>query len=267
MELKYKALITDFDGTLVDENLQLPDGVKDAIGRLQKENFKIIMATGRAYLGAVQRTGEELGLVDPQIVLDGTEIVDPRTEEILWSEHIPQLTSKELVDFLIKKGFRFRAEVGNFGYFNNMPVPEDDSKLVLRDVSQMPNFDLAKIILYLSEEEEVREVEEKLRAKYENLRFFRNSRNSPIRYLTILSAKASKQVAVEELRRRLGLDRNQLIGAGNSYNDHPLLMATKFRVTTANAPQELRDIADMVVPPPDERGLLVLFEKLLDGLM
>jgi Cof subfamily protein (haloacid dehalogenase superfamily) len=263
--MKYKALITDFDGTLVDDKVHLPPGLKASIDRLGESGFKVIIATGRAYLGAVKGICQELSLSDPQIVLDGTEIIDPKVETILWSEHIPQLTSKELVDYLIKSGFSFRGEVGNFGYFNNMPVPQDSSGLVLEDIREMPNYDLAKILVYLDREEEVLLLEDKLRTKYSNLRFFRSSHNSPIKYLTILSSKASKKAAIEVLGKLLDLKSEELVGAGNSYNDYPLLMATKFKVTTYTSPQELKDIADMLIPPPDERGLLPLFSKLLEG--
>jgi HAD superfamily hydrolase (TIGR01484 family) len=53
---KYKAIVSDFDGTLVDHTHELPPIARDAIKKFVKSGGIFSIATGRAYQGAVQKT-------------------------------------------------------------------------------------------------------------------------------------------------------------------------------------------------------------------
>ena len=58
-----------------------------------------------------------------------------------------------------------------------------------------------------------------------------------------------------------GIDINQIIAAGDSYNDLSLLQASGLSIAMGNAPDELKAIADYVAPSVDEDGLAVAIEE------
>ena len=73
----------------------------------------------------------------------------------------------------------------------------------------------------------------------------------------------NKATAVKWLSSNLGLDAASLIGAGDSYNDLPLLESCGLRIVMGNAPDELKEIADYVAPSVDEDGLAVAIEEFI----
>lgn len=75
----YKAIICDFDGTLVGRNLIISDPVKQAIRLLKSKDVKFVIASGRSFNGLIKNASRELNLLAPQIVRGGSEIVDPST--------------------------------------------------------------------------------------------------------------------------------------------------------------------------------------------
>ena len=44
-----KLIVTDMDGTLLDENGLLPDGLVEILNRLRDKNIKRVIASGRPY--------------------------------------------------------------------------------------------------------------------------------------------------------------------------------------------------------------------------
>ena len=58
-----------------------------------------------------------------------------------------------------------------------------------------------------------------------------------------------------------GLDPEQLIAVGDSYNDLPMLEACGLGIAMGDAPSELKSIADYVAPSVDEDGLAVAIQE------
>jgi hydroxymethylpyrimidine pyrophosphatase-like HAD family hydrolase len=53
----------------------------------------------------------------------------------------------------------------------------------------------------------------------------------------------------------------EVVGVGDGYNDYPLLTACGVKVAMGDAPDELKEIADFIVPPQSEHGVLQVIEK------
>ncbi len=70
-----KLLVTDVDGTLLDDNSEITTLNKQALFDCQKKGIQIILATGKS-IGAVLPIIELFGLKLPQITLNGSVTVD-----------------------------------------------------------------------------------------------------------------------------------------------------------------------------------------------
>ena len=62
------------------------------------------------------------------------------------------------------------------------------------------------------------------------------------------------------MQERAGANAAQTIAAGDSYNDVPLFQASGHRIAMADAPEELKAMADFIAPSVDEDGLAVAIE-------
>lgn len=84
----------------------------------------------------------------------------------------------------------------------------------------------------------------------------------PIGYaLDINAAGTSKHYAAQKLFEMIGVDRDQVVAVGDSYNDYPLLSACGTKVAMGNAVDELKEIADFIAPSQDEDGVVAVIEK------
>ena len=73
--MKYKMIISDVDGTLLDENHQIPEENKNAIKRYIESGGLFSLATGRTEKSAVS-IQRELSINIPVILYNGARITD-----------------------------------------------------------------------------------------------------------------------------------------------------------------------------------------------
>ena len=70
-----------------------------------------------------------------------------------------------------------------------------------------------------------------------------------------------KAAATLRLAQMVKVNAVDMMAAGDSYNDLPLLRLCGFGIAMGDAPDELKAIADFVAPPVDEDGLAVAMEE------
>ena len=71
----------------------------------------------------------------------------------------------------------------------------------------------------------------------------------------------NKAVAARKLAGLVGVGTDQMIAAGDGYNDVPLLNASSLRIAMGDSPEELKSLADFVAPTAEEDGLAVAIEE------
>jgi hydroxymethylpyrimidine pyrophosphatase-like HAD family hydrolase len=81
----------------------------------------------------------------------------------------------------------------------------------------------------------------------------------------ITNAAATKEHAIYELEKILGIDKNDMIGVGDGHNDLHLFKAVGHKVAMGNAVEELKQAADEIIGDVKFDGLAVYFEKLAKG--
>lgn len=81
-------LITDVDGTLLDDNHKISNRNKEAIKELIKAGGKFTIATGRGVSMAIPII-EELGVLEPAVIFNGAAVYDFTTKRTLWHSELP----------------------------------------------------------------------------------------------------------------------------------------------------------------------------------
>ena len=79
---RYRLVVVDVDGTLLDSQHQLPARVATAVRAIQQHGIAVALATGKM-LVAVRPLIEAMGLRGPQITLNGAALVLAETGEPL----------------------------------------------------------------------------------------------------------------------------------------------------------------------------------------
>lgn len=259
----FKVWVVDFDGTLVDANFKLSSQVKDAIRNLIIEGYIFSIATGRPYQGIVKRICKDLGLTSPQIISGGSEIIDPKTEEVLWAEYFPKAQAENLIKYFLEQNFDFGIESEGYALTpKNIEKVEYGPDMVYKNFEDLNYEKVSKMVLFhVSSIGDPKEMEQILGDRYRDLHFVRSGKEGSPLVLDITSAKSTKHLAVLELSKILNIDPSLMVGVGDGYNDYPLLTACGFKVVMENAPQQLKDIADLIVPDVNNDGFVAAINK------
>lgn len=261
----YKALVTDFDGTLVNQHLSLSPTLASTIQQLVKQGIAFSIASGRPYQGKIQNLCNQLGLSSPQIVRGGSEVYDPKTDSLLWHQYIADDTVRRLIDLLKKKDLYFRVEKDDKYYADDPNVYSDDPAITTSTIAQLIYSDIPKIYIMLKDRYDTSTLDilgKELMKAFSDIHVVKSGIPNGGFGLDVTSEKASKHVAILELSKILQIDPQEMVGVGDGYNDFPLLMACGLKVAMDNAPDDLKAIADLVVPSVEHDGLQKLIQKI-----
>lgn len=247
---KYKALISDIDGTLGPVALRpLPtDKVRDAIQKVIKSGFIFTLATGKPF-SLVEYLIPYLGLTAPIIVDNGAAIYDPSTKRQIVEYTIENREAKEILICVRKFSKEYRVSCNNENYKNSVELSNNMKvrKFVILDLS----LSQADMLI------------EEIEKSFKNLHVVKTSSDLGKKYYSVYisAAEATKQHAVLQFCHLMNIEPSEIIGIGDHYNDFPLLMVCGFKVAMGNAVQELKDIADYIAPSVEKDGLAHVLEK------
>ena len=235
----YKAVVSDLDGTLLNEEHKVSPFTKETIELLLKKGIKFYIATGRGYVGA-KEIMDEIGLKIPLITSNGVRIVDENGAEIyvnnIEQKYVDKIFSINYKSF--DKGIILNGFSGNHWY-----VTED-----ARDYfyTQKPNRkqypeqiewkEFEKLaftkIFFLGEHKKLLEIEKEVRkvTSGEVNIVFVNEKS-----LEIFSKDCDKAVAAAFLLLRDGLALKDAVSFGDGFNDYDLITQTGLGFAMKNS--------------------------------
>lgn len=261
---EYKVIISDFDGTLAGSDKLISEPVKNAIIRLKDFDITFLLASGRNFHGIISGACQELDLKAPQITCGGGEIVDPVNRKVISAEFIPKEDTKDIAQLLTDRGIAFWIEK-NFEIYTK--GKKEDSSLgpsVYKELDEIVYENIPKIgILPVSDRSIGEEIERELNEKFTNLHIVKSF--SPVGMAwDITAAMGNKQEAVLKVSRILNVPPVQTIAIGDGYNDFPLFEACGYGVAVENAKDELKAIADKIIPSYEEDGVATFLNSLFE---
>jgi HAD superfamily hydrolase (TIGR01484 family) len=248
--MQYEAIIFDLDGTAMPsvEN-SMPSEKMISTTKAFKDKTHLCAATGRSWKMAKDII-LALGLTDPCIVSGGAVIVDPLKQEILWQEVINQDSLSQILKAVQKYEYRVVYATGlttlakqpneitvlppetNTIYI--MRVDGDKADQVFNDLRDIDHITITKAISW--------------------------ELNNSID-IHITNAKATKEHAVIELCRLLGVNPVNTAGVGDGFNDVHLFNSVGHKVAMGNSVSELKELADEVIDTIDNDGLVKFIES------
>lgn len=259
----YKLIVSDFDNTLVTSDLKIEPRLKEAIQQIRQQGFGFSIATGRHRFGTLEEAVDDLDLSEQIISRGGAEISDPKSGELIWHSFIDQVLAKNLVAYLLGLKIPFTVEKENFIFCQDYKSSSSYAKgLVVKKVQDL-NFDSISKFVLRPKPESIGELEEKINNDFNQLHLTKALSRQKNIILDVTAGNASKHLAVLELSKLLNIQPSQIIGIGDSYNDYPLLSACGYKVATADAPEELKEIADEIIPTAGENGVADFLEKII----
>lgn len=260
-------LITDMDGTLLPENKILSEKDKQAIKRFRKDGGKFTVATGRTLQSALKYI-KELEIELPVILYNGSLIYDTHTDAVMFTDELPSY-SKEIAEELFKYMENPGGEVlrlDNIYVVCNNEYEKEHTRIcqvdpIYAELDSVPVGGWFKI-LFATEPSLVSKLEEYVKTKDYTVDFVR----SHDIFIEMLPKGSSKGAALKEYIKLLNMENCTIVAAGDYHNDIEMLQTADIGAATANAQQEVKDIADIVLKKSsDEHAIAELIDMIYSG--
>lgn len=265
--MKYRLICIDMDGTLLNDQNQVPMANQEALREAYNQGVTIAITTGR-HLRNASMFGEMIGVPGPVIAANGAQIGVLDREEPL----INQCMTKEALVKFYDKAKHYDLSLfcmTEWGVVTNVHLPEDHhykvhnnktpeaSRLIIKeDLDLYEAFEVfdGEIIKVLCVEEVDTEKLTKLRQELEREGCFEIV-SSWHNNIEVMSPGISKGEGVRRLADYLAIPREQIMCIGDSENDLSMIQYAGLGVAMGNATEQIKAAADYITATNLEAGV------------
>lgn len=264
--MKYKAVVCDLDGTLLNGEHTISKATIDIIKKITDMGVKFFIATGRHHMDAL-KFKEMLGLDSYLISSNGARIHD-ENNEIIFKGDIPADLSNEIFDFEINPKIHKSVYLEDHWY---LEVPLEEAYEYHKEsgftyevtkFSQLKNREIIKFFYINEDENLIRELEEKIAKKFDDR--INLTLSLPI-CLEIMNKGISKGNAIQNiLIDKFGIKREEIIAFGDGLNDYEMLELAGEGLLMGNCNPRLKNLLpnNKVIGRNDEDGVAKYLKKI-----
>lgn len=264
-----RMIALDIDGTLVDEDLVLPDRTVAAIRAATRRGIEVSLATGRMTSSAI-RFAETLGLSTPVIGYQGALIREMPDRP----QRVGRLLRHRPLDAVVAQAAEaWSRERGLDPHVNHLerlviraddPRVDDYSAFLGTRATRVPNV-RAWILRPVTKIVAVGPPGLPMSLLADARTAFAGRADVTVahpRFLEFVASRVSKGEAVRWMARRRGHDLAHAMAIGDQLNDLEMLAAVGHGVAMPSAPPAVIAAAQYVAPPLTEEGAAEIIERL-----
>lgn len=286
-----KLIVSDMDGTLLNEHLKVTDQVARAIFAAQDAGIEFAIATGRT-LESGYSFIQDKGIVSPFIELNGARLFDEEGK-IHFTREIEPVDLKEIIQMIQFYEVQHEVITPNGSYSSNSAAEQIEAyKGIFRDINPtinekdlhqyvinyMNNFkvnrvndlnflvdedtQVLKVLFNAHENPEIfQEIEQEIAQKTANLIVTSASSFN----LEINHQLANKGQAVADFAKMRGYQAHEVITIGDNINDLTMLEWAEHSYAVDNAHLRAKKAATYLAPSHVDDAVAQIIEKVLIG--
>ncbi|CAK7081837.1 MAG: 1,4-dihydroxy-2-naphthoyl-CoA hydrolase [Bacteroides rodentium] len=268
--MKYKLLVLDVDGTLLNDEREISKRTLAALLKVQQMGVRIVLASGRPTYGLMPLAKTlELGNYGGFILsYNGCQIIRAQNGEILFERRI----NPEMLPYLEKKArkngfaiFTYHDDtlitdspdneyIKNEALLNNLKIIKED------EFSTAIDFAPCKCMLVSDKEEALIGLEQHWEKRLAGtLDAFR----SEPYFLEVVPCGVDKANTLGALLEHLGVTREEVIAIGDGVCDVTMLQLAGMGVAMGHSQDSVKVCADYVTASNEEDGVALAVEKLI----
>lgn len=246
-------IATDLDGTLIADDQKVSQKNIDAIHYFQEEGGFFTIATGRS-LAMCTDYLQKVPINAPAILINGTLLYDTKLMKPVFQHGLDRKIATQMLDAINLQFPDVCAQIHCDGPIAIVsPHSCKDQFLEQADLPRRQTEAAAvpepwyKIMFY-STAERLSVVEKYVAENVSSslISHFDIMYSAPY-YLEMMPAGTTKGSGLLHLAEILGVPASQTVGIGDYYNDADMIRMAGLGVAVANAPQAIRDLAQVVV--------------------
>lgn len=268
--MKYKLLVLDVDGTLLNNAKEISKRTLASLLKVQQMGIRIVLASGRPTYGLLPLAKTlELGNYGGFIVsYNGCQIINAQNGEILFERRI----NPEMLPYLEKKARK--NDFAIFTYHDDTILTDSPENEHIRNEAQLNNlriipedeFSIAvdfapcKCMLVSDDEDALTGLEEHWKRRLNGaLDVFR----SEPYFLEVVPCGIDKANALGVLLEQLGVTREEVVAIGDGVCDVTMLQIAGMGVAMGHSQDSVKVCADYVTASNEEDGVALAAEKII----
>ncbi|MFB9273826.1 HAD family hydrolase [Cohnella cellulosilytica] len=259
---KIRLVVSDLDGTLLDESHRLSDELMDRVRTYTKQGGLFTIATGRNWY-ATKRIVEQTSIHVPVILCNGAVLADPST---IYYES--GLATDVMADLLIEAGnsgiavllfehnnvFGFGSEQGINRFCDKEKV---NCEVIPARKDELLRIKALKAVLVGPYELSL--------SLWHRHRMDVSGQNGFIRseedFFEIVKKGENKGKTMLKLAERLGIPKEEILAIGNHMNDKEMLTEAGIGAAVSNSYPELLNYADFVCEHGWDKGVIETMDR------
>lgn len=267
--LEEMLVVSDVDGTLLQAGFGIPKENIDTIEKFGALGGKFTLATGRG-IASVAKYTDWVNLSAPAILVNGGIIYDYAQNKVLHEYTLDpgvRVVLREIMDVFPQLGvellirenvvaLRMNEEIHNHTAVEHIQMTLTDVDTVGDGWNKVLFADKPDVILLVKEYVEKRSKHDERFKKYD---FVQTSKI----YFELIPKGVNKATGLEKLAEIVGVKMENTVAIGDFYNDVELLGAAGLACVVSDAPDEIKQNADIVVGPCLGGGVADVLNKLI----
>jgi Cof subfamily protein (haloacid dehalogenase superfamily) len=277
----YKLVALDIDGTILTSRHTVAPETRQAVQAAMAGGVRVTLATGRAFPSALG-IARLLGLHGtPLVTHDGAYVADPVTGEVLHETRVPLAVTREAVGLLQEAGLKINVvherfllsnqRIRNFSWKWFHPRRWTSAVNIWREARDYPHVYAPDLVRYLEQNPVeppklyIMGTPARLRAGAallaERLGGALVTLPAGAYAMEVTLAGVSKASGLRVLAGALGIKSEEVVGIGDNYNDVEMIRQSGLGVAMGNAPEDVRQLANVVTRSNDEHGVAYAIER------
>jgi Cof subfamily protein (haloacid dehalogenase superfamily) len=239
----------DIDGTLLNDDKELPESAKDAVHQLRQKGVHVAIATGRAPF-MYKSLREQLGITS-FISFNGQYVV--HDDEVIYKNPLNRNILQQLESYASKNEhpmvFLDHMDMkSNHEDHNHIRMSMESLKFEhpAYDTTYANDREIYQALLFCQEHEI-----DMYKPSYKDLNFIRWHKYST----DVLPYGGSKAKGMEYLMNQLSINQENSFAFGDGLNDLEMLAYAGTGVAMGNAPHKVKSVANKVTKHVNEDGL------------
>ncbi|MEA4939612.1 MAG: Cof-type HAD-IIB family hydrolase [Christensenella sp.] len=257
-----KLIALDIDGTLTNQLHTVSPRNIAAIQKAKEAGLVVTLATGRGCI-ATKPIWQQTNLHGSSIQYGGAMIVDIDSGRIEKLHALDPAVIRDVLDFAAEQDVPAQIYVdetvileqikpSSKGYIGRHNLPY----IIDPDIRKKDFRNVPKILAFASNGRE-EALFETFRERFGSVA--QVSRSNPV-FIEINCLGVTKASALEELSGQLGIDRSEVCALGDNFLDREMIEWAGLGVCMEDGAEEVKAVADLIVPPCDEDGVAYFIE-------
>lgn len=260
-----RLIAVDLDGTLLTRQRTPHPESAAALRQAQSEGITVVLASGRT-IATIRPIAAEIGIRGPIVSCNGAFVADPDGQP-LFEARLEPAHIAHLIAYAESRALHTHVYSGEDIYMSgeNEFAAEYRRRTNVTKTSVLPYAELAQLpaakVLFFDHAPVIERIEAEISPWS---RQHTNTIRSESEYIEFLPLGVSKATGLDALAKSLNLHPRQIAAVGDYFNDQTMIEYAGLSGVMADAPEDLKKIADFVLPSNDEGGVATFIKHILN---